>query len=391
MHQSMHFDNSANNKYNPDPGKEVHFGEQTWEEMMIGFFEVSFDPGKKPDGHYRFQGKAEESYRIDCGLRYDASSQPMNIPHQSLESFAERILQAVGVSEPKASLVAHSLVVANLRGVDSHGLQLLPFYVEQMEHGNINVAADGHVASETGGCLVYEGENGIGQVIAEQCCHHAVRLAKMHGIAIVVARESNHFGAAAFWARASLRGRNARPGDVQRLAACRCPGKAKNRASGPIRFAYRFPGRTPGCWTLATTTVAAGKIFRAHFNQQTAIPEGWAMDAEGVPTTSTETAMNGLLMPLGGYKGSGLAMMVELFSAVLGGGAMSTQLGGIRVFGQPARVGQILSCHRCHAFYARRRVSRPRRRFGGDDEVLRAGERLRRSASRRRAGMANRA
>jgi LDH2 family malate/lactate/ureidoglycolate dehydrogenase len=263
----------------------------------------------------------------------------MTIPHQSLESFAERILQSVGVAPSKAKLVAHSLVASNLRGVDSHGLQLLPFYVEQMEHGNINVAAEGHVASETAGCLTYDGENGIGQVIAEQCCEHAKRLGKAHGIAIVVTRESNHFGAAAFWAQ--------RLSEAGLLGLVMCnssplvaPWQGKEPRLGTNPICVSVPG--PESWLLdmATTTVAAGKIFRAHFNHQPSIPEGWAMDAEGVPTTDTETAMHGLLMPLGGYKGSGLAMMVELFTAVLGGGAMSTQLGGIRVFGHPARVSQ---------------------------------------------------
>jgi LDH2 family malate/lactate/ureidoglycolate dehydrogenase len=257
-----------------------------------------------------------------------------------LESFAERILESAGVAAPKAKLVAHSLVQSNLRGVDSHGLQLLPFYVEQLEHGNINTAADGHVASETGGCLVYDGENGIGQVIAEQCCEHAVRLGKAHGIALVVARESNHFGAAAFWAQ--------RISEAGLLGLVMCnasplvapwQGKEPRIGTNPICVSVPGPENT---WLLdmATTTVAAGKIFRAHFYHQPEIPAGWAMDSEGVPTTSTETAMNGLLMPLGGYKGSGLAMMAEIFSAVLSGGAMSTQLGGIRIFGQPARVSQ---------------------------------------------------
>jgi LDH2 family malate/lactate/ureidoglycolate dehydrogenase len=307
----------------------------------------------------------------------------MILAHQKLESFAERILESVGVAAPKANLVAHSLVASNLRGVDSHGLQLLPFYVEQMEHGNINVAADGHVASETGGCLVYDGENAIGQVVAEQCCRHAIRLGKAHGIAMVVARESNHFGAAAFWAQqlseAGLLGLvmcNASP-----LVA---PWQGKEPRLGTNPICVSVPG--PETWLLdmATTTVAAGKIFRAHFNHEPDIPAGWAMDAEGIPTTSTETAMNGLLMPLGGYKGSGLAMMVELFTAVLGGGAMSTQLGGIRIFGQPARVSQsfiaidvtrFLQADEFHArmedLVAMMKSSAPAKGF---DEVLVAGE-----------------
>src|SRR5579862_9556953 len=92
---------------------------------------------------------------------------------------------------------------------------------------------------------------------------------------------------------------------------------------------------------MATTTVAAGKIFKAKINGQPQIPANWAMDSDGVPTTDTETALQGLLMPLGGYKGSGLAMMAEILCAVLGGGAMSTELGGIRFRGKAVRVSQM--------------------------------------------------
>ena len=198
---------------------------------------------------------------------------------------------------------------------------------------------DGHVASEAGGCLVYDGENGIGQVIAEQCCEHAIRLGKTHGIAMVVARESNHFGAAAFWAqrlsRAGLlgmvmcnasplvapwQGKEPAPRDQSDLRVGPGPsnlaarhghhyGRRRQDLPGPLQPSARHSRRLGhGCRRCA---------HHQHGNRH-----------------------NGLLMPLGGYKGSGLAMLVEVFCAVLGGGAMSTQLGGIRVFGQPARVGQ---------------------------------------------------
>lgn len=257
----------------------------------------------------------------------------------SLIGFAHQLLAAAHVAGPKAELVAKSLVEANLRGVDSHGLQLLPYYLEQIQMGNIKVASEGCIANESGCCLTYDGEFGIGQWISEICCGHAVRLAREHGLALVVARESNHFGAAAFWA--------------QRISAAGCIGvvmcnatplvaswQGKEPRFGTNPICMSVPG--PNTWLLdmATTTVALGKILNAQFHGRETIPSGWAMDAEGVPTTDTQTALAGLLMPLGGYKGSGLAMMVEVLCAVLSGGAMSTQLGGIRVKGQPMRTSQ---------------------------------------------------
>jgi len=117
-----------------------------------------------------------------------------------LRSFSESILLAAGVAAHKAAIVAASLVAANLRGVDSHGIQLLTFYVDQLLAGEMDPHAQGRVVSESGSCLLFDGQNGIGQWIAETCCGHAIRIAGQTGIALVTARESNHFGACAWWA-----------------------------------------------------------------------------------------------------------------------------------------------------------------------------------------------
>ncbi len=264
---------------------------------------------------------------------------PALISAGPLSELCESILKACGVSEPKARLVATSLVAANLRGVDSHGVHLLPFYVEQLESGDVSKTADGHVVSDCGPCLIYDAENGIGQPVAETCCGHGIRIAQQIGMSMVVARESNHFGAAAFWAE-----RYAAEGLIGIVMCNASPlvppwqGRQPRFGTNPICMAV--PG---GRWLLdmATTTVAVGKIYKAMVNGQETIPQGWAMDAEGVPTTSVATALKGLISPLGGYKGSGLAMMAEILCAVLGGGGMSTELGGIRVRGRKLRVSQM--------------------------------------------------
>jgi len=259
-----------------------------------------------------------------------------------LTLFAGRLLDAVGVPPAKSRLVAESLVAANLRGVDSHGLQLLPYYLEQIEWGDMDAKAEGRVISESGSCLHYDGQNGIGQAVAETCCAHAVRMAAASGLAMVVARESNHFGAAAFWAQ--------KMADAGQIGIVMCnasplvpPWQGREGRLGTNPICMAVPGGEEHPWLLdmATTTVAAGKIFKANINGQPQIPANWAMDSEGVPTTDTQTALKGLLMPLGGYKGSGLAMMAEILCAVLSGGAMSTELGGIRFRGKPVRVSQM--------------------------------------------------
>src|SRR5215471_15222690 len=256
----------------------------------------------------------------------------------ALTQFCEQILQGAGVPLHKAKVTAACLVASNLRGVDSHGIQLLPFYVDQLQASEMDPCTDGKVIGESGSCLHFDGSNGIGQWVAEICCGHAIRIAREQGVGLVIAKESNHFGAAAWWAQ-KMR-------DAGQIGIVLCnaspivppwQGREGRLGTNPICMAV------PGSWLLdmATTTVAAGKIFKAFFNHQAEIPAGWAFDSAGVPTTDTAQAYKGMLMPLGGYKGSGLAMMVEILCAVLGGGAISTEVGGIRFRGKAVRVSQM--------------------------------------------------
>jgi LDH2 family malate/lactate/ureidoglycolate dehydrogenase len=259
------------------------------------------------------------------------------ISSTDLTLLMEAILEGGRVPPHKAKVVAASLVASNLRGVDTHGAQLLPFYIDQLLAGEMDPSTDGEVVSEQGACLLFDGRNGLGQWVAEICCGHAVRIASQLGMAIVTARESNHFGAAAWWAQKMRQA--GQIGIVMCSASAIVPpwqGREGRIGTNPICMAL------PGPWLLdmATTTVAAGKIFKAHINHQAEIPAGWAFDSSGAPTTDTEAAFKGMLMPLGGYKGSGLGMMVEILCSVLGGGAMSTEVGGIRSKGRKRRTSQ---------------------------------------------------
>jgi LDH2 family malate/lactate/ureidoglycolate dehydrogenase len=253
--------------------------------------------------------------------------------------FGRRMLEAAGVAPAKAHLVASVLVFANLRGVDSHGLQLLPHYVGQIEAGDVDPAADGHVVSERQACLLYDGEHGLGSVTAEICCRHVVRIARQHGLAMVIARETSHFGPAAFWtSRISAEG-------LIGIAMCdsspQVPpwqGKAKRVGTNPISVAVPHPMGRGWLLDMATSTVALGKIEQAVLNNQTELPPGWALDSEGRATTNLQAALAGFLMPLGGYKGSGLGLLVEILCGVLGGGGMAPDIAGIRQHGRLARV-----------------------------------------------------
>lgn len=252
------------------------------------------------------------------------------IDYDALKAFALAILKGLGVPSDHASLVADNLLYSSLRGVDSHGAQLLTFYAEQIRARNVDVHAIGHVSTESGSCLTYECENGLGQVTADQCCQHAVRVAKEVGVAFIAARSATHFGAAAFWAQ-----RMARKG-MMAIVGCNAsplvpPWQGREPRFGTNPICMAVPGQNIWLLDMATTTVAMGKIFKANLSGQPEIPAGWALDSNGAPTTSTAEAMKGMLQPLGGYKGSGLAFMVEILCAVLSGGAMSTNVGALRL------------------------------------------------------------
>jgi LDH2 family malate/lactate/ureidoglycolate dehydrogenase len=265
----------------------------------------------------------------------------IRIAAPELISFAERILETLDVAAAKARLVATALVAANLRGTDSHGIGLLPAYVNQLEWGNVDARAEGHVVSENGCAMVYDCDNGIGHVTAEICCGHAIRLARAHALALVSARQANHFGAAAFGAQ-----KISAAGQIGMVFCDATPmvppwqGRQPRVGTNPICMAV------PGPWLLdmATTTVAVNRIFAAATNRLPTIPHGWAMDSDGVPTIDTEAARQGMPMPLGGYKGSGLALMVEILCAVLSGGAMANEIGAMRIRGLQSRYN--------HAFLA---------------------------------------
>lgn len=261
------------------------------------------------------------------------------IEHKALEDFAARLLQGAGVAPHRAALVASNLIFGNLRGVDSHGMQLLPYYVDQLSSGLIDGGQDGEPLEQSGATMLYNAANGLGAVTSDICCAHAIRLAKEYGIAFVVVRDANHFGAAAYW------GRRISADGLIGFAFCNAspivpPFQAKDPRLGTNPICMSVPGPAETSWLLdmATTTVAANRIFKAYHNKQEEIPAGWAMDKEGRPTTNTVEAFQGLVMPLGGYKGTGLAVMVEILCAVLGGGAMSTEVGGLRVKDRPMAV-----------------------------------------------------
>ncbi len=258
----------------------------------------------------------------------------------TLRSFCQDLLVAAGVPGAHAFIVADSLVASNLRGIDSHGVELLPGYIMQLRNGGVDGATRGRVVSETGGSLLYDGQNGLGQVVSEACCDHAVRLARRQGIAIVVARDSHHFGAAAYWSQKIAAGGFIGI-SLSTAGPAVAPWQGKTPCLGTNPLAMALPGEAGRRWLLdmATTTVAKNKVANAGSLGWATIPAEWAfVDEEGNPTTDRLAAERGWPLPLGGYKGTGLAMMIELLCAGLSGGPVASDVPVSRDGSAPLRV-----------------------------------------------------
>ncbi len=248
-------------------------------------------------------------------------------PHH-LAAAGRSILEALGVPPEDATLVADSLVLADLWGHQSHGMLRLPWYAHRLQSGVMQARTEPSFVVDAGAVAVLDGHDGIGQVLAARATGEAIARAKAHGIGAVAVRRSNHFGTAMYY---SLMGPAA--GCIVLVATNASPamapwgGREKRVGTNPWSIAAPVAGRPPLALDIATTAVARGKIYLARQRGE-AIPKGWALDAEGRPTTDAERAIAGLVAPMAGHKGYGIAVMMDLLAGVLSGSAFGAAVHG---------------------------------------------------------------
>lgn len=243
-----------------------------------------------------------------------------------LTDWAAQILRACKVPASDATLTAAALVEADLQGVASHGCMLLPMYAERLLAGSVNATPNIVMADDRSALLVLDADHGLGQVSSARAVELAVARARRHGVAVVAVRRAFHFGAAAFWSsRIAAQGligaamSNTRP-------LMPAPGGAERVVgNNPLSFAFPAEADRPVVVDMATSNSAMGKIRNAD-RQGQAIPEGWATDKEGRPTTSAAEAIAGMLLPAAGPKGFGLAVMVDLLCGGVSGGALGAEV-----------------------------------------------------------------
>jgi LDH2 family malate/lactate/ureidoglycolate dehydrogenase len=245
-----------------------------------------------------------------------------------LESFVAKLFVAVGVPEGDAATVAGCLVEADLRGVVSHGVGRVPIYLHRIAIGLVDPKSPVRVEALTPVAAKIDGANGLGFVVARRAMTEAMERARTFGIGLALAHRSTHFGMAASYLKQAIDGgfaafvfTNASP--AMPIWGGRVP------FLGTSPFAFGAPGgkdSPPIILDMATSVVARGKIRRAAAAGKP-IPAGWALDKDGNPTTDAQAAYDGLILPLGGPKGSGLSLMMEVLGGVMSGAAFGGEVG----------------------------------------------------------------
>lgn len=275
----------------------------------------------------------------------------VNIPYPRLEQYSANILSSAGLPHEDAQLVAQSLVDANLRGVDSHGVSRIPIYVKRLQLGLVNTRPKVRVVQEKGGALVVDGDNGMGQVVMQRSLDLAQERLPAAGTVSVAVRNSNHYGSGAYFAKTAVAANCAiflygnAPATMSAWG-----GRERFLGTNPYTFGVPAGSREPMILDMATSVVARGKIILAGQLGE-AIPEGWAVDANGEPTTDPEAALAGSVLPFGGPKGYGIALMIEVMAAMFSGASSGPEIGDLYDdLDRPQGVGAFFTLHDVSAF-----------------------------------------
>lgn len=237
-----------------------------------------------------------------------------------LKSFCETVLVKSGIAKDDSKIVAASLIQANLEGIDSHGISRLPIYVKRLLEGRINATPDIQLKANNS-VLVVDGHNGLGHVVSYHALVKGMEMVKQSGIVAIAIKNSNHFGAASYFCQLVCKqniiciGFTNSPSGIAPWG-----GKQAFFGTNPIAFGFPTGNDTPVIIDLSTSVVARGKIMVAD-QQGDSIPDGWAIDQKGEPTNNPKEALKGSVLPMGGPKGSALALAVELLAGVLSGAA----------------------------------------------------------------------
>jgi ureidoglycolate dehydrogenase (NAD+) len=269
----------------------------------------------------------------------------VRVPHQRLAAWAVACLEKVGVPPPEARLVGESLVQTSIWGVDSHGVLRLTHYLRRITIGSIKPAAV-PVVTRTGPVTAQvHGEDGLGIVHATLAMETAIEMARESGVGVVGVGHSSHCGAVGLYSRMA-----AREGLVgiamTHSSSVVVPHGGRERYFGtnPISIAFARQGGEPVCLDMATSQVAWNKVLNARIENQPLEP-GVAVDAAGDPTTDAHAARAAIPLggPIYGYKGYGLALMIDLLCGAMNGMTYGRHINNMyEELDKPRKIGHMM-------------------------------------------------
>ncbi len=317
------------------------------------------------------------------------------VDHQRLRALCVELFRCAGLSDAHATIVGEALVETDLRGVYTHGVIRLPFYVRRLREGGDNPTADLRIERETVATAVFDGDRAPGHVVSHYAMKVAIEKASAAGIGYVAAKNSGHFGAAALWATMPLEH------DMIGLTWSNGPpvmvawgGKGASISNNPLAIALPAKRHPALVLDTALSKVAGGKV-RLAAKKGERVPDDWIVDAAGNPSTDPNDLPNGgALLPLG-YKGYAMAVAAEALAGVLPGGAILDEIPMWFQFPtEPTRINHLMMAVKIDAFSDvdryKERVDelidklKAKEPAAGVDEVLVPGEIEHRMAERQR-------
>ena len=250
----------------------------------------------------------------------------MRIAYQELFDAAVKILKACGEDEKNAEITAKNMCRADARGIDTHGVYLLTPIWKRIKAGQLTLPTKAVLEMDSGAVAIVDGGDGLGAVAGELAIRTAIAKAKQFGVSAVLVKNTNNIGSLACYTEAAAKagmiaimGCNAAP------AMAPWGGAEMFLGTNPIAIASYTGDECVFSADMATSVVARGKIRKAARNGET-IPDNWATDEEGNFTTDPNAALNGALLPVGGPKGSALALAVDIMSGILSGASYAPNL-----------------------------------------------------------------
>ncbi|UOR11366.1 Ldh family oxidoreductase [Halobacillus amylolyticus] len=252
----------------------------------------------------------------------------MYVDAKKLYDFSVKCFNQAGMSSEDAKTVTDTMIVADSRGIHSHGFLRLPIYIERIKKGFITTDTEMEVVKDQNSISVLDGKFAAGQVVGKKAMETSIEKARETGMGLSVVRNSNHFGIAAYYA--SMAAEQNMIGiaisNVEPLMPA-IGGAEKIIGNNPIAIAAPSKeGENPIVLDMALSNVPLGKILVASTKGES-IPEGWGVDRKGEPTTDPNDVKDGgFLYPVGGPKGFGLALLTEILTGVISDGQYSKNI-----------------------------------------------------------------